>query len=154
MKRLVLTSEPISAEQLRDVVGDEVSPDEVQVMVVVPALHDSALEFWLSDDDNAIARSDEVMRATVQQLGEAGIHASSDTGESDPREALADALSTFRADRVVLFAHPESERRYREDVDVDEVAVLAVAPLSDRGPGAVCAVRRRVGQSRTPTQED
>ena len=47
--------------------------------------------------------------------------ASADTGESDPIEAIEDALRTFPADRIVLFTHSESEQRYREDIDPREV---------------------------------
>ena len=48
--------------------------------------------------------------------------ASGDTGESDPAEAIQDALQSFPAERIVLFTHPESERRYKEDIDPEEIA--------------------------------
>jgi hypothetical protein len=117
MKLLVLTSEPITADQLRDAVGDGTHPEEVEVMVVAPALHEDALHFWLSDADDAIARADRVRRKTADQLGEAGVSVSSDTGESDPEQAIEDALMTFRADRIVVFEHAPDERRYREELD-------------------------------------
>jgi hypothetical protein len=41
--------------------------------------------------------------------------------ERDPLAAVTDPLKTFAADRIVLFTHPGDERRYREDVDPDEV---------------------------------
>ena len=53
----------------------------------------------------------------MERLDEQGVAASGDTGESDPVEAIQDALQSFSADRIVLFTHPESERRYKEDVD-------------------------------------
>lgn len=52
------------------------------------------LEFWLSGADDPIARAEEVRRASVEQLGRAGVAASGDTGESDPVEAIQDALQT------------------------------------------------------------
>jgi hypothetical protein len=123
MKLLVLTSEPISAGQLRDAVADADGSDteDIEVLVVAPALADSGLHFWLSDADDAIARAEEVRKATVEELDRAGVSATSDTGESDPREAVQDALATFPADRIVVFRHPESEQRYREDVDPDDL---------------------------------
>ena len=36
-------------------------------------------------------------------------------GESDPAQAIDDALATFAADRIVIFSHPEGDRDYRED---------------------------------------
>lgn len=121
MRLLVLTSEPITADQLRDAVGDGIGADEVEVMVVAPALQDDALHFWLSDADEAIARADEVRHKTAAQLDDAGVPVSSDTGESDPEQAIEDALMTFRAERIVVFEHAPDERRYREELDPAEL---------------------------------
>lgn len=121
MKVIVLTSEPIKAQQLRSALAVDVDPQDAEVMVVAPALHESALQFWLSDADQAIARAEQVRRATVRELGSAGVSASGDTGESNPLDALADTLTTFAADRIVLFTHPDSEQRYREDIDVTKI---------------------------------
>jgi hypothetical protein len=121
MKLLVLTSEPISAQKLREAVGGNVDPTDAEVMVVTPALQENPVKFWLSDADDAIARAEEVRRETVEQLSEDGISASADTGESDPLDAVGDALATFPADRIVIFTHPRDRSRYREDIDPGEV---------------------------------
>jgi hypothetical protein len=121
MKVLVLTSEPITAQQLRETLPGDLRPQEVEVMVVAPALHESPIKFWFSDADDAIARADEVSHDTVEQLGRAGVAAGGDTGESDPLEAIQDALATFPADRIILFTHKADSTRYREDIDPDDV---------------------------------
>jgi hypothetical protein len=121
MKVLVLTSESISAQQLRDALPDEFDPSDAEIMIVAPALQDSPIKFWFSDADDAITKAEEVRRATVEQLGDAGVAASGDTGESDPLRAIEDALQTFDADRIVLFTHPGSRQSYREDIDIGEV---------------------------------
>jgi hypothetical protein len=122
VKILVLTTEAVSASQLRaalpSAAGD---PADAEVMVVAPALHKNALRFWVSDADEAIARADEVRRDAVQQLGDDGVAASGDTGEGDPADAIEDALKTFAADQILVFTRPESEQRYREDIDADEL---------------------------------
>ncbi|MGH2892494.1 MAG: hypothetical protein ACRDPM_04385 [Solirubrobacteraceae bacterium] len=120
MKLLVLTSEPVSAEQLRDALPGDADPAaNAEVMVVAPALHKSALRFWMSDADEAIARAEEVRRQSVEQLGAEGVAAAADTGESDPEDAVEDVLKTFDADRILVFTHNDDEQRYREDVDTD-----------------------------------
>jgi hypothetical protein len=121
MKILVLTTEPVTADQLRTALPGDSNPQDAEVMVVAPALHKNALRFWVSDADEAIAKADDVSRQTVDQLGADGVAASGDTGESDPEEAIEDALKTFPADRILIFAHPDSEQRYKEDVDADEL---------------------------------
>jgi hypothetical protein len=94
MRLLVLTSEPVNADQLRDALPGDADPTDAEVMVVAPALHESALRFWLSDADDAIARADEVRRRSLDQLGAEGVPASADTGESDPEGAIEDVLET------------------------------------------------------------
>jgi hypothetical protein len=121
MKLLVITSEPTTADQLRSALPDSIDPADAEVMVVAPALQDDALHFWLSDVDNAIARAEQVRAQTLARLESEGIPASGDTGESDPYQAIQDALQSFRADRILVFTHPGSDQRYREDVDPAEI---------------------------------
>jgi hypothetical protein len=122
MRLLVLTSEPITSGQLRDALATDIDPADAEVMVVAPAFAESALRFWMSDADEAIARADAVRRESVEELGEAGIAAAGDTGEADPHTAIEDALKTFDADRIVVFSHAGKDQRYREDLDRDELA--------------------------------
>ena len=129
MNVLVLTSEPVGAQQLRNALGSDVDPDDTQVMVVAPALHTARLRFWMSDADEAIANADRVRRETLEKLDDAGVAASADTGESDPVEAIEDNLRTFPADRIVVFTHPEGEQRYREDVDPARTAGAVRVPV-------------------------
>ena len=122
MNILVVTSEPISAQQLRDALAIPIdASDDAQVLVVAPALQDGLLKFWVSDADEAIARAETVRSETVARLGADGVAASGDTGESDPLEAIDDALKTFPADRIVLFTHRAEDQGYREDVDPAEL---------------------------------
>jgi len=113
MKLLVLTPEPIDANALRTALGDEV--EGAEVLVVSPAGNRSKVAFWVSDSDEAIAGADAAQEETVERLEEDGIDAAGDTGESEPAVAIEDALATFKADRIVVFSHPEGDRDYRED---------------------------------------
>jgi hypothetical protein len=117
MRVLVITSEPISADRLRAALGGET--DDAEIMIVAPALHRSALRFWLSDADEAIQRADLVQRETVEGLDNAGLDARGDTGEGDPVQAIEDVLVTFPAERIVVFTRRGSEERYDEGIDAD-----------------------------------
>jgi hypothetical protein len=121
MKVLAITSEPITAGQLRDALGTDKDLSDTEVMVVAPALADSGFKFWMSDADDAIARAEEVRQKSVERLGQEGVAATGDTGESDPFTAIEDALKTFDADRIVLFTHGGEDQRYREDLDEREI---------------------------------
>jgi hypothetical protein len=121
MNLLVITSEPISADQLREALDWTSDLEDIHVMLVVPALQENAMKFWLSDADDAISRAERVRREAVAELGAEGVAAYGDTGESDVLDAIADALQTFDADRIALFTHPPGDQRYREAVDPSEV---------------------------------
>jgi hypothetical protein len=111
-KVLALVAEPISADELRSALGDDA--EQVEVKVVAPAF-DSKTRFWTSDSDEAIARADAVQRQSVVRLGEGGVDAEGDTGESDPLLAVQDALATFPAEEIVICAHPAGDRNWAED---------------------------------------
>jgi hypothetical protein len=131
MKLLVVTSEPIASDALRSALPDDVDPADCEVMVVAPALQESGLRFWTSDADEAIAEADRVRRESVERLGEEGIPASGDMGESDPMLAIQDALTTFDADRIVLFTHPDSAQDYREDLDPEAIKERFGIPVDE-----------------------
>ncbi len=129
MKILVITSEPITGSDLRAAVGAEAAED-AEVLVVAPALHESPLRFWLSDADEAITEADRVQSTSVDQLGDAGISASGDTGESEPFDAVHDSLQTFPADRIVVFSHPKSDQDYREEISTSAIEERFGIPTS------------------------
>lgn len=131
MRLLVLTSEAVNADSLREAVGSSEAED-AEVLVVSPALTGSPIRFWASDVDGAIERAESVQEETVDRLDEEGIDAAGDTGESDPLLAIQDALQTFDADRIVIFTHPRDESGYREEDFVAEVQRRFELPVEHR----------------------
>jgi hypothetical protein len=113
VKLLVVTPEPVDAAMLRSTLGESV--EGAEVLVVSPAGNQSKVAFWVSDPDEAIAEAEEAQTETVERLEEEGVDAAGQTGESEPAQAIQDALATFRADRIVVFSHPDDDRDYRED---------------------------------------
>jgi hypothetical protein len=117
-KILAVVSEPVSADALKSLIGEQEAQD-AEVMVVAPALQ-SKRRFILADPDPAIDRADEVQEETVARLDDEGVDAAGDTGESDPLLAVQDALQTFEADEIVLFTHPRGSANWLEEGLVDE----------------------------------
>jgi hypothetical protein len=113
VKLLVVTPEPVDAAFLRETLGDEVNGAEV--LVISPATSQSKVAFWVSDTDEAIVEAERAQVDTVERLEEEGLDAAGEVGESDPAQAIDDALATFAADRILLVSHPEGDRDYRED---------------------------------------
>jgi nucleotide-binding universal stress UspA family protein len=128
VKLLVVTPEPVDGPFLREVLGDDVAGAEV--LVVSPATNRSKLAFWVSDPDDAIAEATTAQTDTVERLEEDGIDASGQVGESDPVQAIDDALATFAADRIVIFSHPAGDRDYREDDALAEAETRWAVPVT------------------------
>ena len=116
---LALVSEPVSGEALERAVGPE-QAQNAEVLVVAPALN-TRTRFLFSDPDPAIERAEQVQEETVERMVEEGVDAACDTGESDPLQAIDDALQTFEADEIVLFTHPGGQRNWLEEGLVEEV---------------------------------
>jgi hypothetical protein len=88
--------------------GARMSADvsEGEVLVVAPALN-SRVRRWLSDEDEARRHAQQRAAAIVDLLVRGGVHAEGRVGDADPLLAIADALSTFPADEIVIAGQPE-----------------------------------------------
>jgi len=78
------------------------------VLVVAPALN-SWLRRWASDDRRARCLAERRMRAFVEHFELRGVHAEGRIGDSDPLLAIADALTKFPADEIVIAADERAE---------------------------------------------
>jgi hypothetical protein len=130
MKLLVLTTDPVDADDVRDALGGE-ALERSEVLVVSPAVNESPLAFWVSDSDEAIADAESAAEATAAALRDRGAQARATTGESEPLLALQDALATYPADRVLIFVRDEDEARYREDDVVGEAERRFGVPVTE-----------------------
>jgi hypothetical protein len=130
VKLLVLATKPVDADRVRGALpGDDL--EGAEVLVVSPAVNESAVAFWMSDSDEAIAEAESTAERTAAQLREGGANARSTTGESEPLLALQDALATFPADRVLVFVRDEDAARYREDDVIGEAERRFGVPVTE-----------------------
>ena len=130
MKLLVLATDPVDADRIRAALPDH-DLDGAEVLVVSPAVNESAVAFWMSDSDEAISDAESTAETTAAKLREGGARARAKTGESEPLLALQDALATFQADRVVIFVRDEDAARYREDDVVGEAGRRFGLPVTE-----------------------
>lgn len=131
MRLLVLSADPVDAAAVRAALGDE-PLDGADVLVVSPALNQSALAFWVSDSDEAIADAESAAQKTVAALAGPAGRVRAETGESEPLLALQDAMATFPAERILVFTRPEDEQRYREDDVAGEAGRRFGVPVVER----------------------
>jgi hypothetical protein len=82
-----------------------------EVLVIVPALN-SRLRFWTSDEDEARRAAEARLHRCLAALDRAGIAAAGQVGDADPVLAIADVLSTFAADELVISTHPRGRSHW------------------------------------------
>ena len=131
MKLLVLATDPVDADALRQALPDD-DLEGSEVLVVSPAVNESPVAFWVSDSDEAIAEARERAERTEEALQAEGVQARAVTGESEPLLALQDALATFEADRIVVFVRADDEQSYREDDVIGEAERRFGVPVVEK----------------------
>jgi hypothetical protein len=130
VKLLVLATDPVSPDDLRRALPED-DLEGTEVLVVSPAVNESPVAFWVSDSDEAIADAESTAEQTAAALRDRGVQAHATIGESEPLLALQDALATYRADRVLVFAREEEGARYREDDVLDEAQRRFGVPVTE-----------------------
>ena len=130
MKLLVLATDPVSADDIRQALPDD-DLEGAEVLVVAPAVNESPGAFWVSDADDAIADAQSAAEQTAGELRERGAQARATTGDSEPLLALQDALATYPADHVLVFAREDEGARYREDDVLGEARRRFGVPVTE-----------------------
>ena len=102
---LVVANETVAGRALRDEIRHRARGGDAAVLVVSPALN-SPLRHWASDQGSARADAQRRLDASLAALAEDGIRASGEIGDSDPLQAIEDALRTFGAEEIVISTHP------------------------------------------------
>jgi hypothetical protein len=110
---LVIANETVGGETLREEIRRRSEGYEEHVLVVCPALN-SPIRHWASDEDRARAAAQERLGRSLARLAEAGIEARGEVGDSEPLQAMEDALRTFGADEIIISTHPEGRSNWLE----------------------------------------
>jgi nucleotide-binding universal stress UspA family protein len=108
---LVISNETVTGTVLHQAIRFRAKNVGGEVLVVAPALN-SRLRHWMSDVDDARRAAEERLEASLKRLNAAGIRARGQIGDGDPLQAIADALSVFPADEIVIATHPEARSHW------------------------------------------
>jgi hypothetical protein len=120
---LVVADEEIAGQdldrELRSHLGD--SADDSRVVVVAPALADSALKHEFGDIDPGVERARVRLEHSLEQLSRSGIDATGVVGDPDPVIAIKDGLQRFDPDEVILVSHRAGQQAYAESDILERV---------------------------------
>ena len=127
---LVIANETVGGEALRSVIRERVAGAREEVLVVAPALN-SLIRHWTSDEDPARAEAQKRVEASVQRLRDAGVeHVRGEIGDSEPLQAIEDALRTFGADEMIISTHPPGRSKWLERGIVEAARERFAVPIT------------------------
>jgi GABA permease len=127
---LVVANETVGGEALLDEIRDRCRGRESEILVVTPALASSRAAHWASDVDEAIELARQRMELSLIAIGELGLKARGEIGDSDPNMAIEDALRLFAADEILISTHPPERSRWLERGVVDRAREQIDLPIS------------------------
>ncbi len=127
---LVVANETVGGKPLLDEIRDRCRGRDSEILVITPALASSRAAHWASDVDEAIELARQRMELSLIAIGELGLKAKGEIGDSDPNMAIEDALQAFPADEIVISTHPPQRSRWLEHGVVDRAREQIDLPIS------------------------
>jgi hypothetical protein len=128
-KILVVANETVAGRELLDDLRQRVAGGDADVLVVAPALN-SRLRYLFADVDQAREQAEVRLKDSVEALRKSGIQASGAIGDSNPVQAIEDALFEFDADEIVISTHPPERSNWLEKKTVDRAREKFGRPVS------------------------
>jgi nucleotide-binding universal stress UspA family protein len=126
---LVIANETVGGQTLGEEIRRRAEGFDEEVLVVSPALN-SPLRHWTSDEDGARAAAQERLEASVARLAEAGVRVRGEVGDSEPLQALEDAVRTFGPDEIIISTHPEGRSHWLEQGLVEKARQRFDVPIT------------------------
>jgi hypothetical protein len=126
---LVIANETVGGAGLLELLRGRVAGRNARVLVVSPALN-SPLRHWASDEDAARDQAQARLDASLVAMRAAGIVADGEVGDSDPIQAIEDAIRTFRPDELVVSTHPPGRSNWLERGVVEKARERFALPLT------------------------
>jgi hypothetical protein len=126
---LVVSNETLTGQALRREIAHRAKGFEAEVRVVCPALN-TKIKHWVSDEDEARRKAQERLDAMLAQLRREGVEAGGDIGDSDPVQAMEDALRLFSADEAIISTHPPGRSNWLERGVVERARERFPLPVS------------------------
>ena len=127
---LVVANETVGGEALIEEIRRRCRGRRCEILVVTPALAASRASHWASDIDEAIELARQRMELSLIAIGELGLKARGEIGDSDPNVAIEDALRVFPADEIVISTHPPERSRWLEHGVVDHARERIDLPVT------------------------
>jgi hypothetical protein len=126
---LVVVTAPVDEAVLRDRVRDHAGPD-AEVRVVAPASDLSPLQWLATDEDEARGEAADIARSTERAVQSEAGRVETEVGDSDPVQAIEDALRQFSADEVIVVTRKGDDAGWLEKDSAEEASERFGVPIT------------------------
>jgi len=126
---LVVTTAPVDGGALRDRVLEHTGDGEPEVKVVATASDLSPLDWLANDEDDARAEAGARAMGVGRAVAPEADRVEAEVGDTDPVQAIEDALRTFPADELVLVTRKEDDAGWLEEGAGDEALARFNLPV-------------------------
>ena len=128
-KLLVVATAPVEPGALREAVREHAG-DEAEIRVVAPASDVSPLQWLASDEDKARQKASEIASEAVQTVEPEAARTEAEVGDTDPVQAIEDALRTFPADEVIVVTRSGDDASWLEQDSAEEARERFGVPVT------------------------
>jgi hypothetical protein len=126
---LVVATAPVSGESLRARLRSRAG-EAVDVRVVAPAADLSPLDWLANAEDDARGISAERAGKVEKAVEPEAESVEAEVGDTDPMQAIEDALRQFPADELLLVTRPQDEAGWLEEGTAEEALARFDLPIT------------------------
>jgi GABA permease len=127
---LVIANQTVGGKPLLEQIRTKARNGEAEVLVVTPALTSSKLSHWASDVDEAIEGAKDRLERSLEILRSEGFEARGEVGDSEPNQAISDALLKFGADELIISTLPPGVSHWLEKDVVERARQECDVPVT------------------------
>jgi len=127
---LVVTTAPVEGGALRDRVLEHAGNGQVELKVVATASDLSPLDWLANDEDDARAEAESRAVEVGHAVAPEAESVEAEVGDSDPVQAIEDALRTFPADELVLVTRKDDDAGWLEEGTASEALARFNLPVT------------------------
>ena len=126
---LVVATAPVDPRVLRETVREHAGVS-ANVRIVAPAADVSRLQWLANDEDGARSEAEDVAREVEGSVAPEARLTEAEVGDSDPVQAIEDALRTFPAEEVVVVTRSGEDASWLEEGSAEEARERFGVPVT------------------------
>jgi len=127
---LVVTTAPVEGDALRERVRDHAVGEDAELRVVATASDLSPLDWLATDEDEARREAGQRAADVGEAVAPEADEVETEVGDTDPVQAIEDALRTFPADELLLVTRPDDAAGWLEEGAAAEALARFSLPVT------------------------